>query len=567
MWQARWQLLLIVALSAGYEYVFLGRSNGELFDEGWPLYAAMRLHAGGVLYRDVFFVFPPGHLLPAWLAYWLDPPGVVLARGFYAGFNVVLCVALYLLGRRIMPARFALFSALLVAVAAPHSHMGQLLFGYRFLIFSTLALLAFARWLENRWPGWLLIAGGWSGIALLFRSSPAFAVSCGIGLAIFASQAGGGWLPKRETWVAGGWFAAGLLLVVSPALLWFANSVGLDVLWRENVVRLMGLQLLQRLPVPSLELPDFTDRKQLHYWFVALQYWAYAALFTSYTLALGAAWWRGTSGKRANQEDPADETAQADQTNQTNPANRTSRQGRSFAQPLLLAIAIWGGVFLLRTLGRSDDHHLNSALPPVCLLLGHLAALAWQRFGEMPSDSVRPSRSIALANGVQIASLLIAFGLWLFVQGHDRHFAPLERGWIPIEAGSDSPEGGRRVAAEEAELKQLLRTIEQTTQPNDTILDLTASPLLHPLSGRHAVGEFDIFMPGTFINRGEEERFIARLEADPPELVIWPGWPFDTNPERAVQRTAPRVSQWVKAHYQPRDSRRGNRRFIILLPR
>ena len=183
-----WHVLLIVALSAGYEALFLDRSNGELFDEGWPLYAAMRLHAGGVLYRDVFFVFPPGHLLPAWLAYWLDPPGVVLARSFYALFNVGLCVALYFLGRRIAPARYALFGALLVAVAAPHSHLGHLLFGYRFLVFSALALLAFARWLDDRRPGWLLIAGMWTGVALLFRSTPAFAASCGImrlGLSLF----------------------------------------------------------------------------------------------------------------------------------------------------------------------------------------------------------------------------------------------------------------------------------------------------------------------------------------------------------------------------------------------
>ena len=111
-----WHVLLIVAASAGYEALFLDRSNGELFDEGWPLYAAMRLQAGGVLYRDVFFLFPPGHVLPAWLAYWLDPPGVVLARGIYAAFNVALCAALYFLAGRIMPARYALFSALLVAV-------------------------------------------------------------------------------------------------------------------------------------------------------------------------------------------------------------------------------------------------------------------------------------------------------------------------------------------------------------------------------------------------------------------------------------------------------------------
>ena len=96
-----WHLLVLVAVSVAYESLFIHHGIAWLFDEGWPLYAAMRLHAGGVLYADVFFPFPPGHLLPAWLAYALDPPGIILARIFYAGFNVVLCVAMYFLGRRV----------------------------------------------------------------------------------------------------------------------------------------------------------------------------------------------------------------------------------------------------------------------------------------------------------------------------------------------------------------------------------------------------------------------------------------------------------------------------------
>ena len=175
--------------------------------------------------------------------------------------------------------------------------------------------------------------------------------------------------------------------------------------------------------------------------------------------------------------------------------------------------------------------------------------------------------AVAAVSGSAWVGLLVgAFMAWLLVQGHDRHFAPLSRGLTPIEAGSDSPDAGLKVAAEEAELERLLRIIEQTTDPTDTILDLSASPLLYPLSGRQAVGEFDIFMPGTFLDEDEEERFVARLEARPPAMVIWPGWPFDTDPERAVQRTAPRVSRWVKERYQPRDGRGTSHRFVILVP-
>ena len=92
-----WQIPLLLVVSMGYESLFICYGLNPI-DEGWPLYAAMRLHEGGVLYDDVFFVFPPGHLLAAWIAYGLDPPGVVPARVIYAAFSVALSLGIYLLG-------------------------------------------------------------------------------------------------------------------------------------------------------------------------------------------------------------------------------------------------------------------------------------------------------------------------------------------------------------------------------------------------------------------------------------------------------------------------------------
>ena len=150
-----WHLPCLLALSAGFEWLFIHHGMSP-FDEGWPLYAAMRLHEGGVLYRDTFFLFPPGHVLPAWIAYGVHPPGVVLARGIYAVFTVALVGALYLLGRKLMPARFALLGAALLALAAPDSHLYHLLFGYRYFVFSVLSLVAFSRRVETGSRHWML---------------------------------------------------------------------------------------------------------------------------------------------------------------------------------------------------------------------------------------------------------------------------------------------------------------------------------------------------------------------------------------------------------------------------
>ena len=87
------------------------------------------------------------------------------------------------------------------------------------------------------------------------------------------------------------------------------------------------------------------------------------------------------------------------------------------------------------------------------------------------------------------------------------------------------------------------------------------------LARLEADGEFDVIMPGTFLDSSEEARFVERLEKEPPALVIWPGWPFDSDRDRGVQKTAPLLSRWALDHYAPRDPRSQSHRFVILVPR
>jgi hypothetical protein len=529
-----WHLLSLLALSAAYESLFLEHSNGELFDEGWPLKAAGQLHAGGLLYREAFFTFPPGHVLPAWIATALDPPGIWLSRLFYAGFNVALVAALYGLGCRLMPRRFAFWGALAVALAAPHSHLGHLLFGYRYLVFSVLALLALARGIEaaptGARPGvasaarcWLW-AGLWTGVALTFRLTPAFSVACGVAAALFWARPTLG-----ERLRAGGVYALGIALPLLPVLLWLGASVGLDVVWRETVVRVIGLQSAQSLPIPSLSLPGGGDRAGLHAWFVALQYWGAVALYAGYALHFVLRAVR--AGRRRN---PAD--------------------------ALLLAVVVWGGVFLLRTLGRSDDHHLNSALPPLLLLGAHFGASLFGRYWEG-----RPARSAKSRGRIENAACAAALVAALFAQGIDRHFDPFDRGLVPMRAaGAGNP---LKPTVEALEIERLVGILRERTGPDETILDVSASPLLYVLADRRSPGGFDLFMPGTFLDAAEERAFVERLDGAPPALVVWPGWPFDNQRERSLQRTAPLLARWILEHYAPLDARSQSHRFVILAPR
>ena len=60
MSQRAWHLVWIACVCIVYEAQFLYQPPNPV-DEGWPLYAAKRLHEGGTLYADTFFVFPPAH--------------------------------------------------------------------------------------------------------------------------------------------------------------------------------------------------------------------------------------------------------------------------------------------------------------------------------------------------------------------------------------------------------------------------------------------------------------------------------------------------------------------------
>ncbi|MEE2673203.1 MAG: hypothetical protein VX466_05370 [Myxococcota bacterium] len=521
-----WHLLAIVGISTAFQSLFIHHGIAWLFDEGWPLYAAMKLQAGGVLYGDIVFPFPPGHLVPAWIAYAIDPPGIILARVIYAAFTVALCAASYLLARRITTPTFALLAGLLLAVAAPRSHLSHLLFGYRYLVFSVLALLAFAWCLRAGDPRQvrrgMFVAGALAGVALFFRLTPAFAVSCGIGIAVLTTSRD--WRDWLHDWLA---YALGLVLVSLPVLAWFASTVGLETVWREVVTRIVALQSAQSLSSPPLSLlPETGDRGDVYRWFVGLQYRAYIVLYAGYLLGLVGLWLRGL------------------------------RQGRRFEHSLLLAIVVWGGVSLLRALGRSDDHHLMSALPPACLVLAHGVGLLARR----GLDAFRPSD---FSRRTALAGLCVVVWLaWAYAMRVDFYVPVQNRGVVPVQStGGEVLVTAPRVASR---IDEVVRTLVRVTGPQDTVLDTTGAPLFHLLTGRRGPGGIDVITPGMFLTPEEEKAFVARLQAAPPAAIVWSSKNFDGRPDRSLGRTAPALSKWVREAYE--EAVRIDR-YRILVPR
>jgi hypothetical protein len=500
--------LAIALVCIVYEAQFLYAPPNPV-DEGWPLYAAQRLHEGGTLYADTFFVFPPGHLLSAWLGYAVAPPGLEAARVLYGAFNLALCLALYAFGRRILPAHLALLAALLVGVATYRSHAHHNVFGYRYLIWSVLALLAFARRCEGGNRLWLLAAGALAGVATGFRLTPGFAVSVAIGLTTFALPGGiARWL---RDWLA---YAAGLALALLPVIAWAATGVDLATLWREVVVRPLVMTDLQQLSIPSLWPMDAdSEASGRELWtrgFVALQYYLYPLLLLGHGIALAAV------GLRAR------------------------RAGTPFAQvgqPLLLCTWWFALVYFARTLGRSDEAHLVSALPPLCLLAVHALGAALPRL-RAPAPG-----------GGRAAALVAVFALWSLGWGSDRAFAPI---WRDLSGNVGS--GQASWLGQRAELRASQRAARERIQrgePRRMLLDLSSRPLIYTTGEFRGPGWLDVVMPGTFMSEQEERAFVARLQAAPPDGVFWPSEPFDRMPERGAAHTAPILSAWARERYGP----------------
>jgi hypothetical protein len=310
------------------------------------------------------------------------------------------------------------------------------------------------------------------------------------------------------------------VVAVFPVLVWLLSDVGAETLWREVMVRPVEMTTLQSKPMPGV--PELAwDRMRMIQLFVALLFRACALLYLGYVtlLLLRLA--------------------------------RHLRRGQRFDQPLLLAIAVWGGIYFLRSLGRSDEPHLASTLPPFCLLLAHAGSVAFRRFARRASWPA--PRAAWPAAG-------IGFAAWALLSGSERVFDPAFLGTQPIAVLENSV----RTRPGHWWVDPRVTSIIELTEPGDRILVLGPHSLFHVLTGRLGPGQADILMPGTFLSVEEEEAFLERLEQAPPALVVRPQWPFDLMPSRSLASTAPRVEAWVKQRYALQGD---HQRFGLLLPR
>jgi hypothetical protein len=307
-------------------------------------------------------------------------------------------------------------------------------------------------------------------------------------------------------------FALGAGAVLLPVLVSFGAPVGMGVLWREVFVRPIAMTALQSLPFPPLLGFESFERRVFVDVFERLLYRLPWLLYGVYLLVL------------------------------VPHAVRSLWRRTPFPNALLLAVAAWGGVFFVRSLGRSDIAHLESAIPPACLLTVHAIWVAYRAL-----RSRLDLRGSWRERAVEIAVCVLAFAFWVGILGSEYYWRL--RGISGHVAMLESLRSGRPVALETGEAETL--AIERLTGPGERIVDFTSAPLLHVLTGRPGPGYADIVMPGTFLGPEEETAFLERLRAAPPALAILPLSDFDGVPGRSFERQAPRIAAWLKEHYVP----------------
>jgi hypothetical protein len=139
---------------------------------------------------------------------------------------------------------------------------------------------------------------------------------------------------------------------------------------------------------------------------------------------------------------------------------------------------------------------------------------------------------------------------------------PSARGTLPVMTldGATAVSPGTRYRVFDA----LVGELRRRTGPEDVVLDLTASSLLHVVAERRGPGGADVILPGTFLDPAEEADFVARLEQRPPVLVVAPIWTFDDRPSRTVPAHSPALWAWLKTRYVA-YGRAGE--FLLMRPR
>ena len=536
--------LALLAIGVAMARWTWGRWADPQIDFGGEIYAAWRLSEGGVLYRDVAYFTGP--LSPYLNALWFELFGASLATLVWANLAVLTAIA-------------ALLHRLVARIAGPSAAFGAAAVFLALFAFAQLeqvgnsnyvtpyshetthgalialgALNSLERWLATRALGWAAAVGALVGLSFLTKAEVFLAVlaASGAGLAL-------GLVRRRErigaTALA---FGASALVPVLAAFLLLAVPLDAGEAWRGTLGawpyladgRITSNVFYERIrgtdrPGANLAaLARFAAIEGLAValaaglGFVARGVRSAAAGLVAAALVAGALYalpieprtwmqvarpwplWAATCAALAL-------LAWA-RARRVEPAASPDAAGLAGADraALTLAFSLYALALLAKMVlnARIGMYGFALALPATVLVVA--ASLAW-----IPAWVGRRGGSAALARG-SLGGLLLAgvIAHLAIMHGH------VGRATVPLGSGRDALLADLRGVV----LGQALAEVEQRTREGDTVVVRPEGVMLNYLARRATGVRYINYMPPELLMFGED-RIVADLAANPPDLVVW----------------------------------------------
>jgi len=203
-------IAILLAVGAAWLLWSLRPYGLSLADEGNWIHPVLRMRAGELLYRDIWYHYAPlqYHVLAGLFA--LTGPSVLAERGLSAAVIVATVAASFLFARRLAPVSLAWIPAVVVALTPGPWHKAP------FALCEVLFLLALARALEQPTRARHAVVGASVGFALVTRQDVGL-VALAIGLAVLAVSN-----PRGARARALASFAVPAIAVVAPFVAFYA---------------------------------------------------------------------------------------------------------------------------------------------------------------------------------------------------------------------------------------------------------------------------------------------------------------------------------------------------------
>ncbi|MBI5189481.1 MAG: glycosyltransferase family 39 protein [Nitrospirae bacterium] len=246
-WAYLASLVLVYAV-----YASLIHDRGiNLFGEGELLGGALGILQGKVLYRDIVTVYAPGQYYLLALLFDVFGENLLVAHWMLLAVRFTGAVLLFFLCRRLMPDLFASLACLLyMFVSGPW-------FKVFFSFFNIPAVLCMMRYSDGRDNRWLMAAGLFSGLGVIFRQDTGlFMMVLGMA-AVLVSE----WriVPRdcRRALRSAASFVLPALAVVLPAVGYFYSQGALGEMFYWCFRWAVSVEYAFGLPFPNiLDLPD-----------------------------------------------------------------------------------------------------------------------------------------------------------------------------------------------------------------------------------------------------------------------------------------------------------------------